>query len=168
MSGSIQPAPAQERKKRDQRCWHGKEGARQETCKCCRWGLQAGTSPTIMIGRVAWVLVRFKREFTTSYSGSTQRGVSGRPPPCVLREIDHHNPLIFSENGKENSSLGPLVHISFLEGTSVGMGGRATSLRNLTGKQPSLPNPTPNSRPSIDHSPTKLIKRPTKVSDSPA
>ncbi len=29
-------------------------------------------------------------------------------------------------------------------------------------KQRSLPNPTPNSRQSIDHSPTELIKRPTK------
>jgi len=63
-------------------------------------GQQAWASSTIMIGRVAWVLVRLKRVVTHFVLGSTHRGVSGHPLPCTLREIDHHNSLIFSENRK--------------------------------------------------------------------
>src|SRR6266403_2024788 len=55
----------------------------------------------------------------------------------------------------------PPVHIPYLEETNVGYWNwdtwkrTATSRRSLTDKQPSLPNPTPNSHRPIDHSPTE-------------
>ncbi len=39
--------------------------------------------------------------------------------------------------------------------------------QNLTGRQPSLRNPTSNSHPSIDHSPKELINRPTRSRIAP-
>ncbi len=59
----------------------------------------------------------------------------------------------------------PLGHMSYLEGRSVGYlepGYKLASRRNLTDEQPSPLHSTPNSHRQIDHSPTELIKRPTR------
>jgi len=93
-------------------------------------GLQAWTSPTIMIGRVVWV-------FKSAYSLCT------RVPPSVecrvtLFHVFYDKSLIFSESGKgsslrrprgkysisvlwrqRQSTSGPLVHIPYLEGIDI-------------------------------------------------
>ena len=110
-SGSILPVPAQEQKKPRSEVLV-KTAEREALVTLERLvnvpdaqDLQAWASSIIMIGRVAWVLVRFKRVLylLTLYSCSTQHGVSGHPSSCVCSRTDQYNQLIFSENEKGSS-----------------------------------------------------------------